>query len=248
MPPSKKTSANLTNDQRQDLFMHLLELSNDRVLPQNALTATANLFGTSRQSVSRIWKRGLQKPQVGLYTNVTSRRKDRCGRKLKYVDITEKIRAVPLNERTTLRDLADAIQVPYTTLHRGYKASFFKKYTRPLKPLLTSTNMYNRNKWALSLIDSSHCVVDLENYVHVDEKCFFLKLPRSSFYGLIDEQAPARRVPNKNFVVKVMMICAVAKPRWDYVSQSWFDETAKIDQLVLQLQCPLKLLESFTRA
>ncbi|ETV90453.1 hypothetical protein H310_14776 [Aphanomyces invadans] len=43
--------------------------------------------------------------------------------------------------------------------------------------------MYFRSKWALSFISSDLTVANMENYVHVDEKWFFLKVAKCTFYG-----------------------------------------------------------------
>ncbi|ETV97438.1 hypothetical protein H310_09766 [Aphanomyces invadans] len=44
---------------------------------------------------------------------------------------------------------------------------------------------------------------NMENYVHVDEKCFFLKLPKCAFYGLFGEKTPPRPVKHKSFILKM---------------------------------------------
>ncbi|ETV98133.1 hypothetical protein H310_08876 [Aphanomyces invadans] len=42
----------------------------------------------------------------------------------------------------------------------------------------------------------------MDNYVHVDEKWFFLKATRCTFYGVTGETPPPRSVKNKNYILK----------------------------------------------
>ncbi|KAH9191839.1 hypothetical protein AeNC1_006185 [Aphanomyces euteiches] len=154
-----------------------------------------------------------------------------------YPDLLERIRPTTAKDRGTFRDLAEATGIPKSVLFDRFKAAYFKKYTRPLKPQLTPANLYFRSKWASSHITSDSSVDSMENYVHVDEKWFFLKMAKCTFYGLPDKAPPARHTKNKNFITKVyndidrmielnskvMFLCAVAKPRWDSDNSEWWD-------------------------
>jgi len=94
-----------------------------------------------------------------------------------YPDLAARIRAVPYDARASFQSLSHATGVPATTLWRRYKAGFFKKYTRPLKPALTTSNKYVRMDWALRFIDADNLVNNMEHVVHIDEKWFYIKRP-----------------------------------------------------------------------
>ncbi|KAG4043847.1 hypothetical protein PC123_g20691 [Phytophthora cactorum] len=50
--------------------------------------------------------------------------------------------------------------------------------------------------------------------VHVDEKLFYMTQVRRSFYLLPGEPESERSVRSKRYITKVMMLAAVARPRW----------------------------------
>ncbi|ETN19672.1 hypothetical protein PPTG_04906 [Phytophthora nicotianae INRA-310] len=53
------------------------------------------------------------------------------------------------------------------------------------------------------------------DFVHLDEKWFFLKKDKQRFYLGENEDVPHITVKNKNYIIKVMFLCAVTRPRWD---------------------------------
>ena len=198
----KGSKPNLDDWKREKIFRSLLEASCLGKLPPGAVSNLAAEYKVSPQTIYRIWNRG-RTPGIGKYGSVKSKRPGNCGRKLAYPDLLAKITAVAPKHRSTLRDLADAINVPKSVLHERYKKAFFRKYSRPLKPILTPANMYIRSKWALSFISADLIVSNMDNFVHVDEKWFFLKGPKMSFYGVPGETPPPRKVQNKNHILKV---------------------------------------------
>jgi hypothetical protein len=60
--------------------------------------------------------------------------------------------------------------------------------------------------------------------VHVDEKWFYITREKERFLLLEDEEDdPYRTVSHKSHIRKVMFLCAVARPRFNYATNSWFD-------------------------
>jgi len=204
--PSKPKRVNLKDSDKDDIFKHLLEVSVERKLPTGAIAAVAADYGVSVNVIYRLWKRGLTPPATGLFSAVASRRKGHVGRKMLHGNLLDKIKAAPADQRTTFRDLSAATGIPKSTLHDRFKRAFFRKYSRPLRPILTVANMYFRSKWALRHICSDLSVASMDNYVHVDEKWFFLKVAKCSFYGVPGETPPPRRVQNKNHILKVVPV------------------------------------------
>ena len=61
------------------------------------------------------------------------------------------------------------------------------------------------------------------DYVHIDEKWFYMTKVKKTYYLVVDEELPERAVKSKNFIQKVMFMTAVARPCWDHISKKMFD-------------------------
>lgn len=61
------------------------------------------------------------------------------------------------------------------------------------------------------------------NYVHLDEKWFYLSESSVHYYLRKDEESPERSCRNKNFITKVIFLVAVARPRFDTDGDVIFD-------------------------
>ena len=57
------------------------------------------------------------------------------------------------------------------------------------------------------------------DYVHIDEKWFYMTKVKKTYYLVVDEEPPERAVKSKNFIQKVMFMTAVARPCWDHISK-----------------------------
>lgn len=64
---------------------------------------------------------------------------------------------------------------------------------------------------------------DFYDFVHIDEKWFYVDTDRKTFYLTKNEKAPYRATQSKRFITKVMFMMAVARPRWDSRHNKWFD-------------------------
>ncbi|RLO10165.1 hypothetical protein DYB28_008471 [Aphanomyces astaci] len=183
------TKKNFTDTQRQHLLQHLLKVSlPNGKLPYVTVKRIASLFNCDSRTVNRIWSRasvdcsGVQE----ICANVSSRKKKNSGRKLKYKSLAEQLRKVPKARRTTLKSISKAMGLPASTLHDYYKRGVFAKYSSHMKPLLTPANQAARLKWDLDFVhkDNGELVLDdLMDYVHVDEKWFFMTRVNRSTLG-----------------------------------------------------------------
>ncbi|KAG3107383.1 hypothetical protein PI124_g13316 [Phytophthora idaei] len=63
----------------------------------------------------------------------------------------------------------------------------------------------------------------MDDTAHVDEKLFYMTQVRRSFYLLPGEPEPKRSVRSKRYITKVMMLAAVARPRWVPSGSTSFD-------------------------
>ncbi|XP_057771014.1 uncharacterized protein LOC130990797 [Salvia miltiorrhiza] len=61
------------------------------------------------------------------------------------------------------------------------------------------------------------------DYVHIDEKWFYLTKKDQTYYLLPNEEDPDRSCQSKNFIAKVMFLAATARPRFDNDGNEIFD-------------------------
>lgn len=59
--------------------------------------------------------------------------------------------------------------------------------------------------------------------IHNDEKWFYIKRVASSYAFASDEPPPYMACHNKSFILKVMFLSAVARPRHDAIRKRWWD-------------------------
>ena len=57
--------------------------------------------------------------------------------------------------------------------------------------------------------------IDMENIIHIDEKWFNITKKCEKYYLLPEERDPVRSCKSKNFLLKIMFLAAVARPRFD---------------------------------
>jgi hypothetical protein len=172
-------------------------------------------------------------------TGHSSRRKG----KYKYDrdELAEAVKRVPLKQRQTIRNLSSAAGVPHATIQRFLKprqpkvteesldVAIFKRHTSKLKPTLTELNKLSRFHFALEQINP--VTMNLRtpkffaqfNKVHIDEKWFHLSQDGERYILAEGEVPPKRHVKHKNFILKVMFLCAQAHPRWDHTTNTMWD-------------------------
>lgn len=216
----------LSNEQRNGILQHLLQLKKGNKLPKGAINETATVFDVSRLTVSKIWREAQKQYQSGLLSaDVSSKKRGNCGRKRKdYSTNISNIKNVPLNSRSTIRSLSSATQIPSTTLFRIFKeGEQIRRVSASLKPVLTDENKKQRLRFCLSNIKPNNMFEDFYDHVHIDEKWFYLTQDKRTFYLLHDEEPPLRACKSKRFITKVMFMAAVARPRYDNSRKQYFN-------------------------
>lgn len=220
---------NFNQEEREEVIRYLLAGSKGGVLQHGAFKEAAEKFGCYWETIKRLWMRyetqrkaGVASPKIG------NLRKGNSGQKgIPIEELRERLRDIPLNDRTTQRRLAAALGVPKTTLHRNLKALGLRAHSNALKPFLTSDGKLQRVRWALRWLrpaaDGTRVMHDFEDFVHVDEKWFYLYTDGQKFYLYDDEIPPVRKVQSKRFITKVMFIAAVARPRHNTAANALFD-------------------------
>ena len=98
-------------------------------------------------------------------------------------------------------------------------------HTSSLKPTLMEENKMSRMELALSFIEKNNTskFENMEDLIHIDEKWFYLMKDGQCFIIVADEEEPYRHVQHKLFLTKIMLLCAVARPRYDTNKNTWFD-------------------------
>ena len=136
------------------------------------------------------------------------------------------MKEIPLNQKRTLRDLSAALGMPLTTIHRMKSGHdrVIMPCTSALKPALTDIHKVARVLYSVSKLNPVDLHYhDFYNYVHVDEKWFFVSEKELRLYIATDETVPDRTCQNKDHIMKVMFLTAVARPRFNEDGICTFD-------------------------
>ncbi|CAM9658826.1 unnamed protein product, partial [Choristocarpus tenellus] len=103
-----------------------------------------------------------------------------------------------------------------------------KKVEQRIKPVLSDQQKVNRSGFVISHLQrrgrNGVLVDDLYDWVHVDEKWFFILEDGQGVYLHPTEDPPKPpQALNKRYIVKVMFLTAVASPR-KLSNGTWLDE------------------------
>ena len=215
-----RSKRNLANHQRQAIFETLLRLEGeDGKLKRGYFSAVAAMFSVNVRAIYRIWKQAKTCTANGLVVDVGHKMAKSVGRKRVQIDFN-KVSEIPLCRRTNIRSLSNALDVPKSTLHRRIKDGMIRPHSNALKPYLSEPNKRARLQFCLSKLEPSTLEVqptfkNMYNFVHIDEKWFYLSRESERYYLLPNEDEPHRTCKSKRFITKVMFLAAVARPRFD---------------------------------
>jgi hypothetical protein len=205
------------------------EQQDDGSLPKCVLLNVGKEFGVTRQSISRILNHGKQSLAAGDRLANILNRKQKTGRKEKTIDV-DRIKAVPLRQRGTLRALATALgDVSSTIIHRRIKDKSLIFHSSAVKPFLTDVNKLERLKFCLSMLmydTLQHRDYEFDSMmwrVYLDEKWFQVTRTQTGYILALDKTDPHRTCKSKRFIDKIMFLCVDAQPRWDTVRNQYFD-------------------------
>lgn len=109
-------------------------------------------------------------------------------------------------------------------VQRVLKEGKIKRVSRTVKPTLMPENKVARLKFALSMVNhQTGKFSNLFNCIHVDEKFFYMTKIKKKFHVLPEEEIPTLTCKSKRFIGKVMLLAAVARPRYDPHRKTQFD-------------------------
>jgi hypothetical protein len=179
----------------------------------------AKKFDIGREAVSRLWNNSTttRLQQYPDWNEILSKKNER-GRKPLYdrEAVKEACKEVARKKRKTIRALASSIDIPRSTIHR-MKAldKIFVRHTSSLKPVLTDNHKLARIDYCLSMRDKGDPTrfADMYDMVHVDEKWFYITSDGEAYILAEGEEPPVRRTMSKQYITKVMFLCAQARPR-----------------------------------
>ena len=149
----------------------LLQGSEQGRLPEGLSLQVSLAMDVSLRSVQRIW---LQGQKGGGIHAVVNKRVNHCGRKRVEIP-TEAITSIPFEQRTTLEDLARALGLSKSTVHKHLREGKIERHSSSIKPYLTDENKKARMHHALNMLEPStipHQPVfrHMYNVIHADEK------------------------------------------------------------------------------
>nr|XP_051221899.1 uncharacterized protein LOC127340165 [Lolium perenne] len=211
-------------------YIALKALSNYKPIEKADKELVAQLLKTSLRTVEKTWKKAHDQEANNEELDFSNKRKGRCGRKRKELNLSERVPQVALNKRGTSRALARSLDIPYSTLQRRLTWGELRRHTSSLKPFQSVENKIKRLKFCISMVDETTTTTNamplfkkMENIIHIDEKWFDMTKRNRTYYLLPEEEDPVRTIQNKNSIGKVMFLTAVAKPRHDGQRNVTFD-------------------------
>lgn len=219
-------SKELTDDQRLAVYHALLTKFENGKLLRGAKTEISLSFSISVPTVTSIWERGKDAPNpLVVAMAIKNRKKGNNGRKCIPTETIEAaFRASPVKARRTYRSTEFATGISMSVLGRALKAKKIRRVSSTVKAWLNFENKKKRVAWALSHIDPDTKIFnDMYDYVHVDEKWFYMCEATGTYYLANDEPEPERQVKSKRFIPKVMFLAAVACPRYNEAGECTFD-------------------------
>ena len=139
-----------------------------------------------------------EQKQAGVaHPQLESCRKGKCGQKrMNIQELRERLRDIPLSDRTTQRRLASALGIPSSRLHDNLEKLGLRAHSNALKPYLTDEGKRERVVWVLRWVRTTaaaggyRVLHDFEDFVHVDEKWFYLFQDGQKFYLLRRRATP----------------------------------------------------------
>jgi hypothetical protein len=141
----------------------------------------------------------------------------------------------PFKERQSVRKLSAKIGIPRSTIQaflkppKGAKGCLLVCHVSKLKPTLTELNKVTRFEFAMEQINTATMNNRSPKFfgrldkVHLDEKWFNLCQDGKNYILVVGEEPPKRHVKHRNFITKVMFLCAQVRPRWDYTANKMWD-------------------------
>lgn len=130
----------------------------------------------------------------------------------------EKFKSLEKTFKTTPASVAKAMSVSLSTMWRWKKRNLIRKHTNAIKPAFND-NKLTRLSFCLSStrfnVESATIKFkNKSNIVHIDEKQFYLTKTEQTYYLASGETKPNQEIKSKQYIPKIMLMCAVANPNY----------------------------------
>jgi hypothetical protein len=164
------------------------------------------------------------------------KKKGNSGRPQQWIcqDVCDAVLLLPLNQRRTIRSNASALEIPKSSVFRMRRDPndvVIMPKTIALQPLLlTDVHKVQRVHFAVTKLNqfNDHHFHPFYDSVYVDEKWFFISEKALRVYCIPREKVPERYTQNRDNLIKVMFLCAIARPRYDAAGKCIFDGKIRI--------------------
>ncbi|DBA01501.1 TPA: hypothetical protein N0F65_004851 [Lagenidium giganteum] len=216
----------ISNSARSAIWQELRRISTRGKLAPGDRANVAEYFGVRWQVIDRIWKRGCESVGNRSSANVESRAKNRGRKKFDRIQTVNAIREIPATDRTSQRRIEAAAAIPKSRIHTLVEEGFLRRARQSTRPLSTQDPMDRRVEFCSSFVhklsDNKYAFSKMNDVIHIDEKWFFLHKVGHQMYLVTDkadgvqEDPQFQFVQGKSHIVKVMFLCAVARPRDDW--------------------------------
>ena len=226
MAPSYKEMSLQLRKRALGLLLARLE---DGVLPWGSLTIVAEEIGVACSTISRLWQQahGAREQSLIITPEIASQNNSHVNCfKYSHMEFRQGLKEIPRRRRKTYHSTAKAMGVALSTVqHMLLHRDVCRVHTSSQKPTLTEENKMSMMDLALSYVDKNNTnkFENMEDLIHIDEKWFYLTKDGQRFIIAADKEEPYRHVQHKSFLMKIMFLCAVARPRYDTRRNAWFD-------------------------
>ncbi|KAK1608194.1 hypothetical protein QYE76_031867 [Lolium multiflorum] len=173
---NKRTRKFYSTEEKRQIYQWIQQLNGTSSKMKRGVTAeVAILAKCPPRVVTRIWRQGIN---GGGINSVKCGKIGKVGRKKNILDI-EVMEAIPTTERTTIRQLAEAMNMPKSTVFQRLKEKEIRRVTNDVKPMLGEENKKQHLLYALhqvepcTLFDDEPTMKGGFNVAHYDEKWFY---------------------------------------------------------------------------
>ena len=216
------------NMENKTEILHFLlnKASGCRFLPVGTVSEAATTFNVSLRSVSRIWQIARVQHAASQPIKISANYHN-CGRKRIQINQAQ-VEALGMGERSCIRDLARNLGISKSACQRAIKRGEIRAHTNPLHPGLTEQHKHTRLEWIIKhlqgdTLEQKSTYLPMYDYVHLDEKWFYLSKKSHRVYLGQSEQGKYRATSSSKFIPKVMFTACVARPRFDSEGQCTFE-------------------------
>ncbi|XP_021740858.1 uncharacterized protein LOC110707157 [Chenopodium quinoa] len=188
-------------------------------LPRDYLKHLSVNFNVHKLTITRIFADIKKQMAQGSLIDVRTKKFGRVGKKPKEFS-DEFLQLVPMHLRQTERSYAAVLKISHVSLPNLKKKGRLRTHTSSNKPALTSDHKVARIKWILSHINpvtsnEDPTFVDMNHFIHMDEKWFYLNPDKRRFYLLPSKEDPYRPIQSKRFKFKAMFMGLIGNPLYD---------------------------------